>query len=70
MALFERPGWRIPSAAPTIRLPGSPILGGPPIFSGVSIAGPPMARMAGSEGGASSVFGEPKVDEMSAFSVG
>ena len=71
ITLGPSPGCRTPSAAPSILFPGSPILGGLPTLSRVSIAGPPMARMAGSDGGpTSSMFGEPSVDEMSEFSVG
>jgi hypothetical protein len=70
ITLGPSPGWRIPSAAPNILFPGSPILGGLPTLSKPSPAGPPMARMAGSEGGPSSMLGEPNVDEMSELSVG
>jgi len=70
ITLGPSPGWRTPSAAPNILFPGSPILGGLPTLSKPSIAGPPIARIAGSEGGASSGFGELNVEEMSAFSVG
>ena len=70
ITLGPSPGWRTPSAAPNIRFPGSPILGGLLTFSGFSITGPPIARIAGSEGGGSSEFGDPNVDEMSELSVG
>ena len=68
ITLGPSPGWRTPSAAPNILFPGSPILGGLPTLSEVSI-GPPIARMAGSEG-TSSRFGELNWDEMSEFNVG